>query len=160
MALLLLQLLTIHTIYHENNNIEMCNKNRSTFRSTPRVFEKQNKNAQFFYCLEQINKIVKIWNKKTMCGLHVQIKMSSSRNIMSLSTHFDPLTNLTFRSNPPSELSLPSLEGLKHNSKLRSHRQFCYKRLAYSLPLQCFLCFCEKTPTLVSAAKIDSGKAF
>lgn len=56
--------------------------------------------------------------------------------------------------------SLVSLEGLRHNSKLSCHRQLCYKRLAYSLQLQYFPCFCEKTPTLVeSAAEIDSERA-
>jgi len=50
-----------------------------------------------------------------------------------------------FRCNP---FSIVSIEGLKHNSKLSCHRQLCYKRLAHSLPLQYFPCFCEK-PTIL-----------
>lgn len=61
-----------------------------------------------------------------------------------------------FRCNP---FSIVSVEGLKHNSKLSCHGQLCYKRLAHSLPLQYFPCFCERTPTLVSAAEIDSERA-
>lgn len=61
-----------------------------------------------------------------------------------------------FRCNP---FSIVSVEVLTGDSKLSCHRQLCYKRLALSLPLQYFPCFCEKTPTLVSAVEIDSERA-
>lgn len=75
-------------------------------------------------------------------------------------THFYTLTNLVFLGATP-VLNLPCfacrIETV--NRKLSCCGKLYYKRLAHSLPLRYFPSFCERAPTLVSAAEIDSERA-
>lgn len=90
--------------------------------------------------------------------------MDIDKNLSSMNIFcpypFYALPNLVFLGATP-VLNLPYFACRMEtvNRKLSCHWKLYYKRLAHSLPLRYFPSFCERAPTRVSAAEIDSERA-